>query len=120
MDASRARQFLEKRRESLQTLVRVATEQGSLDEEQRETSELSATDQHPADAATDTVDREMGFSIRETAEENLKAVDRALERVDSGSYGVCAVCNAPIAEDRLEARPEAEYCVAHQPKPLSG
>ena len=38
-------------------------------------------------------------------------IDAALERVDAGTYGVCAVCGAPIPDGRLEVRPTAATCV---------
>ncbi|MDN4640985.1 TraR/DksA C4-type zinc finger protein [Agreia sp. PsM10] len=41
-----------------------------------------------------------------------EAVDAALDRVASGSYGVCARCGRPIGFARLEARPEAILCIA--------
>ncbi|MBL0942734.1 MAG: TraR/DksA family transcriptional regulator [Hydrogenophaga sp.] len=49
---------------------------------------------------------------RETAE--LQAIERALERVHDGSYGLCLQCGAPIPAARLHAQPTAERCVACQ------
>ena len=43
-------------------------------------------------------------------EGRLAAVDQALERIDSGSYGWCVVCGLQIAEERLEALPAAALC----------
>ena len=40
------------------------------------------------------------------------AVDAALDRVEDGSYGVCARCGKPIGFARLDARPEATLCIA--------
>lgn len=41
----------------------------------------------------------------------LIAVDSALERIDSGSYGLCQNCGKPIEEDRLAVKPTALYCL---------
>ena len=41
----------------------------------------------------------------------LKEIDRALERVVRGSYGVCESCGAEISPARLKAIPWARYCV---------
>src|SRR5687767_4410461 len=102
MDAARAKQLLEQRRTELENVVRAATDQGSLDESQTESSgEMAAYDQHPADVATDTLEREVDLSIRETAETSLGDVERALERVEKGTYGTCPVCEAPIPDERL-------------------
>jgi DnaK suppressor protein len=42
----------------------------------------------------------------------IASVRRALERIADGSYGECTKCGEPIAEGRLEARPEAAMCIA--------
>jgi RNA polymerase-binding protein DksA len=115
MNTKRARQLLQERRTELTKLVGVATEQGSLDEEQRvSTGEIPSTD--TADLATDTLEREVDLSVREGLEAAVADVERALERLDNGRYGVCLQCGRPIDDERLEARPEAEYCVEHQPR----
>jgi DnaK suppressor protein len=43
----------------------------------------------------------------------LDDVQRALGKLDAGTYGRCEVCGEPIAEDRLEALPAARFCMAH-------
>lgn len=114
MDKAKARRLLEARKDVLLQLVRAATEQGSLDEEQRSSAgEMTALE--PGDIGTDTHERELGYSVRESAEASLRDVERALERVDQGIYGICPVCGEPIDDARLEAKPEAEFCVKHQP-----
>jgi RNA polymerase-binding transcription factor DksA len=45
--------------------------------------------------------------------EQLRDVDRALAKMDSGSYGTCETCGKDIAEPRLEAMPAARYCIDH-------
>ena len=42
---------------------------------------------------------------------DIASVRRALERIEDGSYGECARCGNPIAEGRLDARPEAALCI---------
>jgi RNA polymerase-binding transcription factor len=41
-------------------------------------------------------------------------VDRALHRLDDGSYGRCDACREPIDDNRLEAMPAARFCYMHQ------
>jgi RNA polymerase-binding protein DksA len=41
----------------------------------------------------------------------IASVRRALERIDAGNYGDCVKCGEPIAEGRLQARPEAALCI---------
>jgi DnaK suppressor protein len=42
----------------------------------------------------------------------LQEIDEALERIEAGTYGVCAVCGEPIPDERLEAVPYATLCIA--------
>ncbi len=89
-------------------------------------SELASVDQHPADQATETFEREKDLSILESTEEQLRDIERALARIQDGSYGSCEVCGRPIGEERLRAKPAARLCIDHQreaeqsPKARSG
>lgn len=49
--------------------------------------------------------------LLEAARAEARQVDEALQRLASGSYGICAGCGRPIPVERLEARPFAERCV---------
>jgi RNA polymerase-binding protein DksA len=84
---------------------------GSLEEE---TGEETMFDNHLGDAATATFDRELDYSLEDGEERVLQAIDRALQRIEDGSYGTCARCGKEIPEERLEARPWAELCIEHQ------
>ena len=44
-------------------------------------------------------------------EETLTEVERALAKLDDGTYGVCEVCGKDIGEARLEAMPATRYCI---------
>jgi len=71
---------------------------------------LTIVSQHPADVGSETFDRERDLSILEQVEGELAEVERALGRLDAGSYGICEACGKPIDDTRLEARPEARLC----------
>jgi RNA polymerase-binding transcription factor DksA len=43
----------------------------------------------------------------------LDEVERALAKLDDGSYGRCETCGEPIAAPRLEAMPAARFCIDH-------
>ena len=43
----------------------------------------------------------------------LDEVERALRKLDDGTYGKCETCGDPIAEPRLEAMPATRYCIQH-------
>jgi DnaK suppressor protein len=75
---------------------------------------MSGSDNHPADAASPTLDREIDYSLEDNSEEVLRQIDGALARIDDGSYGTCEVCGREIPAERLEARPWATLCIDHQ------
>lgn len=90
---------------------------GSLEDE---TQELSLQDNHLGDIATATFDRELDEGLEEGAERRLEQVDRALRRIDEGTYGICEACGKPIAEERLRAVPWATLCIDDQRKQENG
>src|SRR5687768_10986121 len=111
MNKKRARKLLTEERARLSEAL--AGVQRDVDA-QTESSELSSYDQHPGDMGSETFEREKDMSILESLESSLNDVDQALARLDEGSYGRCEVCNKPIGDERLEARPMTRLCVEHQ------
>lgn len=71
----------------------------------------AAGDQHLADHASDLVDRELDQTLGENADHVVAEIDDALERIEAGTYGTCAVCGGAIPEGRLEAIPYATLCL---------
>ena len=71
----------------------------------------SSADNHMADTATETYDRELEETLEESSEQVLKQIDAALKRIEDGTYGVCTTCGNPIGEERLEAMPYATQCI---------
>lgn len=47
-----------------------------------------------------------------TLEKTLRDIDKALERMEKGTYGICKYCDKPIDEKRLLARPTSSACVS--------
>ena len=109
MDVETARARLESERDRLQGVLSAAgRDTGS--------SEGLRPDQLPAEQAAETLNRELDTSVEQRVRGELAAVEAALHRLDAGTYGLCEVCGQPIAEERLEARPAARFCVADQAK----
>lgn len=52
--------------------------------------------------------------------EKLRMVDEALDRIDSGEYGICLSCEEPITPRRLKAVPWAKFCVQCQDRASHG
>ena len=78
------------------------------------TGELSFADQHPADMGSDTFERAKELAILERTQRQLADVERALERLERGAYGICEACGEPIGTARLSARPAARLCLRDQ------
>lgn len=69
-----------------------------------------------ADAGAKTFEREHEMSLANNTADALDQVDRALARIDDGSYGVCESCGAAIGKHRLQAFPRATLCRACKEK----
>jgi DnaK suppressor protein len=78
-----------------------------------ETGELmsSSADNHLADTASETFERELDEGLEEGALRRLREVEEALARIDEGTYGTCAACGREIPQERLEALPWATLCI---------
>lgn len=100
----------ERRRQVVEAIEYLHKEnRGSLEEE---TGDLAVgPDQHLADIATETVDREIDYTLEEHDERLLGEIDAALKRIEDGTYGTCVNCGAQISPDRLEAMPWATLCI---------
>ena len=72
------------------------------------------TDSHVGDMASVTFDRELDEGLEEGAQQTLDQIDRALAKLDAGTYGTCETCGKPIGEERLRARPWATLCIDDQ------
>ena len=56
------------------------------------------------------------MSVLDQLQEQLLDINRALERIEEGTYGICTNCGQPIQAERLEALPWAELCIDCQRK----
>jgi RNA polymerase-binding transcription factor DksA len=115
VDPADARRHLSDEHHRLERL-RTALEADHISDEPEEDSsgELAHVDQHPADVASDAFEREKSLSILEQVQAELADVDRALQRIDEGTYGRCEACGDAIADERLAVVPAARFCLDHQ------
>ncbi len=109
MDTQDARQSLEQMLRELDSSTAVLQAEGA-----GESSELSHSDQHPADTASEITDADHQNALLENSAEQREQVVAALARLDDGTYGTCVACGQPIPDARLEVRPEAARCVQDQ------
>jgi DnaK suppressor protein len=65
-----------------------------------------------ADVGAKTYEREHELSLTHNARDLLAQTERALARIESGTYGSCESCGQPIGKARLQAFPRATLCVS--------
>jgi RNA polymerase-binding protein DksA len=68
-------------------------------------------DDESADAGTATFEREKELSIEQNVRDLIQKIDRALKRIDDGTYGICERCGKPIEKARLKALPYVDLCI---------
>ncbi len=84
--------------------------EGALDNSRQDSAgELSSMPIHMADVGTDNYEKEFTIGLIESDRKLLKNIDRALNKVKEGTYGVCEVTGKFIGRARLTAKPEARY-----------
>jgi len=113
-EVAKFRTLLEAERARLEAeLEEIEHRTARMDESER-ANELSAYEDHPADLASETFEREKDLAIGESVEGMLQKVITALEKIERGTYGVCDACGRPIKKARLKALPFATLCLACQ------
>src|SRR5262249_58377423 len=103
MDHDRARALLLAERAEVTDLLAGTEASG---QEDRETEDEDAQ-VYDSDAAPDLVAEGMDDAIAESMRDRLAALDRALKRLDDGTYGRSVRSGLPIPDDRLQAGPAA-------------
>lgn len=63
------------------------------------------------EGTTEAVERLSTTAAARSISASISDIDRALEKIAAGSYGLCDACGRSIGEDRLEALPAAWLCV---------
>ena len=89
--------------------------------ERRAEAEQLAADREPGDVQFDeesgqgdtmNVERERDLALSAQAMAAVEDIDKALAKIDAGTYGICERCGQPIPKERLKALPYAALCVA--------
>jgi RNA polymerase-binding transcription factor DksA len=113
VDGSEFRDRLLEERERLVNAARYLHQEnpGSMEDELGEISGGGAGDNHLADMATVTYDRELDQGLEEGVQQTVEQIDAALECIEAGTYGTCEICGKPIATERLRAIPWATRCI---------
>ncbi|HET9691583.1 MAG TPA: TraR/DksA C4-type zinc finger protein, partial [Acidimicrobiales bacterium] len=69
-------------------------------------------DEEGGEGGTANIDRELDIMLSSQARAAVEEIDRALAKIDAGTYGRCERCGTEIPEARLEALPHASLCVS--------
>jgi DnaK suppressor protein len=84
---------------------------GTLDSVRDARSDASADDEHDPEGPTLSAEWSRIAGVHTELTEKSAAIDRALQRIKDGTYGICIRRGEPISAERLEARPAAELCI---------
>ncbi len=76
--------------------------------------DLSNVPIHMADVGTDNYDRDLTIGLIQNSEEELRAIDEALERINNKTFGSCEECGKKISKARLLALPYVKCCIECQ------
>ena len=76
--------------------------------------DLSNVPIHMADVGTDNYDRDLTIGLIQNGEEELRAIDGALERIGNKTFGSCEECGKKVSKVRLAALPYVKNCIECQ------
>jgi len=85
-------------------------------EDVRSEPEAKGYSQHQADEGTDDFDKTISLQLTNKELDILKQIDRSLEKIEEGTYGICDISKEEISIKRLEAIPYANMTVIAQEK----
>ncbi len=111
------KEFVERQRARLEELrAELKRMVEGLEEDQRFRAEEEEdfTQHDSGDMSHSLFTREMDATVEQTIQRRLRNVERALQKIEEGTYGICDDTGEPIPKGRLEAVPEAIYTVEAQ------
>jgi RNA polymerase-binding transcription factor len=86
-------------------------EESTFATNQSDLSGETSFDEEYADAGTATFERERDLSLVNNLRDLMERIDKALGRIQEGTYGLCDRCGKPIEKLRLKALPYANLCI---------
>ncbi|HJP65904.1 MAG TPA: TraR/DksA C4-type zinc finger protein [Actinomycetota bacterium] len=104
------RQRLQAERKDLQAQYDDIAE-GTFSTDQSDLTGEMGFDEEYADAGSATFERERDLSLVNNLRDLMDRIDKALAKMDQGTYGLCDRCGKPIEKARLKALPYANLCL---------
>ena len=86
-------------------------EESSFSTDQTELTGEMGFDEEYADAGTATFERERDLSLVNNLRDLMERIDKALAKIEDGTYGLCDRCGKPIEKARIKALPYANLCL---------
>lgn len=102
-DLARFKKLLNERKRSLFTAMDDTKEQGLGFNSEDLPDEI--------DLAASEADQSLNLRLRDRERVLLKKIDRTLEKIEEGEFGICESCGEEISAKRLEARPVTDLCI---------
>jgi DnaK suppressor protein len=109
-DIEKFKKRLEEMRDQMTHLIRDTTE------DVKSADETKGYSQHQADEGTDDFNRTITLEVTSKEFDILRQIERALEKIEDGTYGICDISGDEIPMARLEAIPYASMTVQSQDK----
>jgi RNA polymerase-binding protein DksA len=100
--------LLQRRKEAKEEIEQMREQ---VDEAKEHAGDNTAYGVHMADAGTDAMEREKLHLMIARQQKYIGYLERALERIENKTYGICRVTGKPIAKERLEAVPHTEISI---------
>lgn len=100
--------LLQRRREAREEIKQMRRQ---IEQAKDQAGDDTAYGVHMADAGTDAREREKLHLMIARQQKYIGYLDRALERIENGTYGICRVTGEPISKERLEAVPHTEISI---------
>jgi RNA polymerase-binding transcription factor len=110
-------EFIQQQRQRLEELrEELVRMRGGLEEDQRERAEDEGdmTENDSGDMSQSLFTREVDATVEEQVERRIRHVERALQKIEEGTYGLSDDSGEPIPKGRLEAVPEATRTIEEQ------
>ena len=107
-EVEKYKKLLEKMRSQLSRSIKGSSEQVKSGDD------VAAYSQHQADQGTDDFDRAINLELMSHDFDVVRQIERALEKIDEDTYGICDVTGKEIPKKRLDAMPYANMTVEAQ------
>ena len=105
------KKLLLSRRRQLVGDVKCMENEALKDSRQVASGDLSNMPIHMADIASDNYEQEFTLNLIQSERDELRVIDDALEKIQTGTYGACENCDEPIPKSRLKIIPYACLCI---------